>query len=256
MVPIFKKHSRILICLLLIAMLAVSATTFAVTHAAPASVTSSIVSIANANVGKLACSTNSAGGKGYYTSCTGAGGAPELWCSDFAHWVWAKAGAYTNGLSPAAGSFGLYGSLHSTPQVGDAVLFDYNGNGYADHVALVVSVNSTAHTIVTIGGDEGNTGPGSTHVHKDGPYSDHLGFSSFMGQSISGYVSPRSAMTKVVAAPGAKALPAGKTFPTKKWTVSTSPNAPASYNGSKDGTLLAGTNYVYCKEWGSKVGSS
>ena len=149
-----------------------------------------IVSIAEANLGKGPCSTNSAGGKGYYTSCTGAGGVPEAWCADFAHWVWAQAGVITDGLTAAAGSFGLYGELQSTPHVGDAVVFNYNGQGYADHVALVIQVNSDG-TVVSIGGDEGPGPVASNLVQKDGPYSDAIGPSSYWGMSISGYVTPR-----------------------------------------------------------------
>jgi hypothetical protein len=142
-----------------------------------------------ANVGKGACSTNSAGGAGYYTSCHGNGGSPENWCADFAKWVWMEAGADVSGLSPAAGSFGYYGSgLHSTPHVGDAVLFDYNGAGYADHVAVVTSINSNG-TITSIGGNERNGNPAYSTVASD-TYSPGTGYSSYWGMTISGYVSP------------------------------------------------------------------
>lgn len=151
--------------------------------------TADIVSIADANMGHHACDTNSAGGQGYYTSCTGDGGSPENWCSDFAMWVWAQAGYDVGGLSPAAGSFGEYGSgLHSTPQVGDAVVFNYNGAGYADHVAIVTAVNGDG-TIQSIGGNE-VTNDASTSSVNSNTYNGAVGYSSYWGMNISGYVSP------------------------------------------------------------------
>lgn len=69
----------------------------------------------------------------------------------------------------------------------DAIVFGYDGHGFAQHIALVVSVNTHTHTIVSVGGNErGGTGV----VAKDGPYSWTLGFSSFMGMTISGYIAP------------------------------------------------------------------
>ncbi|MCG6500018.1 CHAP domain-containing protein [Kitasatospora sp. A2-31] len=159
---------------------------------AHASVGSNIVGIALANNYKTACATNSAGGTGFYSSCTGNGGRPENWCADFAKWVWAQAGVNVAGLTPAAGSFGRYnGGLHSTPHVGDAVVFAYDGAGYADHVAIVTEVGNG--TIKTIGGNEGGQRgnfAATSRVRLDGPYSSALGYSSYMGQRISGYVSP------------------------------------------------------------------
>ncbi|MFB8257737.1 CHAP domain-containing protein [Kitasatospora purpeofusca] len=159
---------------------------------AHASVGSNITGIALANNYKTACATNSAGTTGFYSSCTGNGGQPEHWCADFAKWVWAKAGVNVSGLTPAAGSFGQYnGGLHSTPHVGDAVVFNYNGAGYADHVAIVTEVGNGQ--IKTIGGNEGGQRgnfAATSRVRLDGPYNSALGYSSYMGQSISGYVSP------------------------------------------------------------------
>jgi hypothetical protein len=149
-----------------------------------------IATVAEANLGKHACSINSAGGKGFYTSCTGAGGKPEAWCADFVKWVWSEAGVNVEGLTPAAGSFGEYGPVTAMPHVGDAVLYNYDGHGYADHVTLVVAVNSNG-TIVRIGGDEGNhTSYSTTTVDKDGPFRSAVG-SRDSGQKLSGYVRPR-----------------------------------------------------------------
>ncbi|MGW3039856.1 CHAP domain-containing protein, partial [Kitasatospora sp. NPDC001159] len=154
---------------------------------ASASVGSSIAATAQANLGDKACSTNSAGGTGYYSSCTGG---PEPWCADFAKWVWAQNGVDVNGLTPGAGSFGRYnGGLHSTPHVGDAILFNYNGYDYADHVAVVTAVGDG--TVTTIGGNEhGVSGNWSaTSSVRQSTHSSAIGY-SWGGQRISGYVSP------------------------------------------------------------------
>jgi hypothetical protein len=166
----------------------------------------SIASIALANVGKMACSTNSLGGQAFDSSCTGYGGSPEYWCADFARWVWAAAGVDTSGLSPAAGSFFVYGQDHGTlsgtPQVGDAVVFDYKGGGYADHVAIVVQVNGD-QSIETVSGDWGGESgsepqfAGSSHVVLNTPaYSSTLGSKpSVMGMTISGFISPAGGLS-------------------------------------------------------------
>ncbi|MGW0031030.1 FG-GAP-like repeat-containing protein [Streptomyces sp. NPDC003314] len=146
---------------------------FAGTQPASASVGSTIMGIAAQNLGNGPCDTNSAGGSGYYGSCG------EAWCADFAKWVWAQAGVDVTGLTPAAGSFGQYnGGLKGTPHVGDAVVFNYNGAGYADHVALVKSINADG-TITTIGGNQ--SGAVTQGTIKNGYYNS---------QRVDGYVSP------------------------------------------------------------------
>lgn len=153
--------------------------------------TGDIVTITNANLGYHACDTNSAGGQGYNSSCTGAAGSPENWCADFVGWVWAQAGYNVSGLTPAAGSFGQYGAgLHPDPQVGDAVVFDDDGNGNADHVAIVTAVNPDG-TIESIGGNEVTNDPSTSSVNQDS-YDGAVGDSSYWGMTISGYVSPTS----------------------------------------------------------------
>ena len=229
-----------------------------------------IASIAIGQIGTTACSP------GYYSSCTGNGGRPEYWCSDFAHWVWHKAGVNTDGLTPAAGSFGEYGPLRRTPAVGDAVLFGYNGAGYAQHVAIVVQVNSNG-TIKSVGGDENGQSGGNwaatATVAEDGPYSGAVGYSSYMEMYLSGYVAPSgsggadgggggtsgNAYTgPIVAPPGGANPPAGTTPPSTKRWVNTFGSAPGYAGGwTRVGTLYANTsNYVFCKEWGAKITDS
>jgi hypothetical protein len=160
-----------------------------------------VASIALANVGDTACGLNSQGGHGYGSSCTGNGGQPEYWCSDFAKWVWAAAGADVGGLTPAAGSFYCYGqkngTLSNTPHVGDAVVYDYQGSCWADHVALVTQVNANG-TIVTASGDwNGQSGSqayfaSTAHVIVNQPaYPGVVGSTpGAIGMTISGFISP------------------------------------------------------------------
>jgi hypothetical protein len=81
--------------------------------------------------------------------------------------------------------------------VGDAVVFDYQGGGVADHVAIVTQVNSNG-TIETVSGDWGGSGSSeaafastSAVVHNAPAYSSAEGsVPGIMGMTISGYVAP------------------------------------------------------------------
>ena len=158
---------------------------------------------ARANLGKGACSRNSWGGRGFFSSCDGNGGLPEYWCADFARSMWYHAGVKnTRELSAAAGSFYCYGekhrTLHNHPHVGDAVVFDYHGNCSADHVAIVTYVTSDGKGIDTISGDwDGESGSeahfaSTSHVIRNSPhYDDRVGdWPAIMGMKISGFISP------------------------------------------------------------------
>jgi hypothetical protein len=118
---------------------------------------------------------------------------PGQWCAEFGMWVWNKADVNTSGLNAGAGSFYIYGQNHhtlsNTPAVGDAVVFGYNGAGYAQHMAIVVEVNTSRHTIHSVGGNERG---GAGVVAEDGPYSWTVGYSSYWGMDISGYIAPVS----------------------------------------------------------------
>ena len=161
-----------------------------------------VSSLALANVGGMACTKNSLGGYSFDSSCTGNGGQPEYWCADFARWVWEHVGAqHTSELTAAAGSFYVYGQNHgtlsNTPKLGDAVVFNYQGGGVADHVALVTQVNGNG-TIETVSGDwNGQSGSeaqfaSTSHVVLNSPaYPSTVGTSpGVMGMTISGYISP------------------------------------------------------------------
>jgi hypothetical protein len=147
-------------------------------------------------IGQRACTRMTAGKPGFFTSCHGNGGQPEFWCSDFARWIWWKAGAAdTDTLNPAAASFANYGPVRRKPKVGDAVVFNYRGGIH--HVAIVVRVNPNG-TIISVGGDEqGGTSDiqavfaGNSSVCRDGPYDSTPGtVVPSIGLSIRGYVSP------------------------------------------------------------------
>jgi hypothetical protein len=160
-----------------------------------------VASIAMDNVGNTACGLNSQGGHGFESSCTGNGGQPEYWCADFAKWVWAAAGADVGGLTAAAGSFYCYGenngTLSNKPHVGDAVVFDYQGGCWADHVAIVSQVNPDG-SIVTVSGDwNGKSGSqayfastASVVVNKPA-FPGVVGSTpGVIGMTISGFISP------------------------------------------------------------------
>lgn len=167
---------------------------------------SAIVSLALANVGGMACAKNSLGGHAFESSCTGNGGQPEYWCADFAQWVWANSGVDTTGLDAAAGSFYVYGqkngTLSNTPVPGAAVVFDYQGGGVADHVAIVTQVNSNG-TIESVSGDWGGqsgseaTFSSTSHVVLNSPaYASAVGGTpSVIGMTISGYIQPKGGLS-------------------------------------------------------------
>jgi surface antigen len=137
-----------------------------------------------------ACGPNRVDGGGYFSSCEHHH-AKEEWCADFARWVWFQAGALnTDVLTPAAGSFGIYGPVRTSgPKVGDAVLFGYNDeNKTALHVAIVVEVRSDGK-IVSVSGNLGANDETSV-VTVDNPYNSNAGSMGGPNSPLSGYVSP------------------------------------------------------------------
>ncbi|HXW33171.1 MAG TPA: CHAP domain-containing protein, partial [Acidimicrobiales bacterium] len=173
--------------LILIGSLAISTGIFV--RPAAAFTGNGVANLALANLGENYCSTNSLGGTGFENSCSA-----QEWCADFAKWVWANEGAGDPGtLTAAAGSFYVYGqdyeTLSDTPAVGDAVVFNYGyeGAGTAQHVAIVVAVNGSQ--VTSVGGDEGSGSTTQTTVEED-TYNGAIGYSSYWGMDISGYVAP------------------------------------------------------------------
>lgn len=153
------------------------------------------------NLGGTACGGNSLGQSSFFSSCTGNGGQPEYWCADFVRWVWAEKGFDTSELTAAAGSFYVYGQNHGTlsnsPSPGAAVVFDYGGGGYADHVAIVTRVNADG-SIETASGDwNGQSGSeayfsSTSSVVLNAPaYGSAVGSTpGIIGMTISGFIRP------------------------------------------------------------------
>lgn len=176
--------------------LAVSVLTAVVATPAGASpLTDGISATARAENGNSYCAHGGyVGGPNQSSSCTGGTTRTHAWCADFAGWVWARNGVTGLGtLDDRAASFmdygKKYGTLSQTPHVGDAVVYNYNGSDYADHVALVTGVNGDTVTIT--GGNQGGF-PG--HVSTNSTTSWRVGQAPWR-QTISGYISPAGTST-------------------------------------------------------------
>ncbi|MFF5802646.1 CHAP domain-containing protein [Streptomyces sp. NPDC012746] len=188
--------------------LAVTAlTTVAISPAGASPLTDGISSTAQAENGNGACAHGGyVGGPNQSSSCRGGTTRTHAWCADFAGWVWARNGVTGLGtLDDRAASFmdygKKYGTLSNTPHVGDAVVYNYNGSDYADHVAVVTGVSG--NTVTITGGNQGGY-PGHVSTYSTTKWS--VG-SSPWGQRISGYISP--AGTSTPSYPNPASLPAG-----------------------------------------------
>lgn len=216
-----RPLQRIVATAALVAAVFMPGAPLAVMRSASAAATVSIAALAAANLGKGAgnCSTvnssdNSLGGSQFNGSCTAYHSGAEYWCANFVKWVWQNAVSGTinvAGLDASAASFYSYGSRNETlhtspsyqPQVGDAIVYDYDGQGHADHVGLVTSVSSDG-TITTENGDwSGVLGYGMAKFAETSevmvttlqPNEVAVGStpSSMDGMTISAYVTPATA---------------------------------------------------------------
>ncbi|MFI6449433.1 CHAP domain-containing protein [Kitasatospora sp. NPDC050543] len=159
---------------------------------------SGIASTAKSQLGADACGKNNKGydgGKLQHNSCKN-GREAHAWCADFAGWVWAKNGVkHVDELTDAAASFYTYGvkhkTVHKTPKIGDAIVYNYGGGMGDDHVALVTGVRKNSAgkivSITVIGGNQGAT-PG--HVTEHANVTQFKVGDAPFGKPISGYVSP------------------------------------------------------------------
>jgi hypothetical protein len=120
----------------------------------------------------------------------------NAWCAEFVGYVWGQAGADTQGLDAGAASFvegyaeSHPGTLHEdagyTPQVGDAVVYDYspdNAPPRAAHVAIITAVDPDG--AVTI--ENGNWG---NVTHEETVYNFRVGSQNTGGQNVTAFVSP------------------------------------------------------------------
>ncbi|WP_329201511.1 MULTISPECIES: CHAP domain-containing protein [unclassified Streptomyces] len=161
-------------------------------NAQAASLGANIAATAKGQIGAGPCGLNNKGsywGRG--TKQTGSCGPhhteAHAWCADFVGWVWWKngVGGRMNELTDGAASFTDYGSLHGTPKVGDAILYNLgDGRFENDHVAIVVAISGQKITVV--GGNQGK--PGSVSAHHWPSYK--VGTVVNGTQKISGYVTP------------------------------------------------------------------
>ncbi|MBS2031832.1 MAG: peptidoglycan-binding protein [Deltaproteobacteria bacterium] len=122
-----------------------------------------ILAVAEGEIGTLEYGDTNNGPCAKYPGYFGRG--PESWCADFASWVLTHAGypyndAWCPGIVSNAKSNGTW--THS-PQPGDLVLFDWNGDGVADHVGIVKSVNGDG-SIQTIEGNSDKPGTSQSGV--------------------------------------------------------------------------------------------
>jgi len=114
----------------------------------------------------------------------------EAWCSDFANWVWANAGAGINGLTAYSYSFVTWGQQHGTfkagptnnPQPGDAVVWATSPTNSA-HIGTVMAVRNDGW-IKVISGNDGNGQVGGQNNWFN------PATSSIDGDPIIGYTSP------------------------------------------------------------------
>lgn len=108
------------------------------------------------------------------------------WCAAFVSWVLKQAGwtdftshscnSWRNWLM-RAGKWGAQGSY--SPKAGDLVIFDWEGDGVADHIGIVTANGgSTVYTI------EGNTGDPTGRTSKDGVFNKSRSVGSIMGYGV------------------------------------------------------------------------
>lgn len=110
----------------------------------------------------------------------------RAWCADFAKFAFYWGGAKYSGLNAAASSFKSYGINNGTwhgrgsgyvPRKGDAAVYDWDGNGTIDHVAIVTSYYDTStdgnHYVVG-----GNQSDGVTHPQYSNWASSIVGYTS------------------------------------------------------------------------------
>ena len=115
-----------------------------------------LLQVAAGEVGTLETGTNT-GLCEKYPNYFGRGA--ESWCADFVSYCMTKAGMPLNDpwCPSIVNKFQASGQWkgNTNPQAGDIVLFDWNGDGVADHVGIVKGVNGDG-SIQTIEGNTGN----------------------------------------------------------------------------------------------------
>ncbi|MFC6082808.1 FG-GAP-like repeat-containing protein [Sphaerisporangium aureirubrum] len=189
-----------------VAVTAVTAGTAAPANAA--TLRQQIVSVAQAQLADSARNVEKPAGSNcnYYTgvfrtwkSSSGCGSGDGVqfrdsdWCADFSKYVWKTAGVpyaatpETSGgvLTGWASSFKDYGTGNNTwhtrssgytPQAGDSLVFDWEGDGTIDHVGIVTSADGS--TVRTIEGNSGDRVKANSYSRSSGSivgYSEPVG---------------------------------------------------------------------------------
>ena len=92
----------------------------------------------------------------------------QKWCAMFVSWVFHHAGhplghiQTRNGIHHCQSAHNYYkekGKLTTNPQLGDIVIYDWEGNGHADHIGIFIKWTDTNKTAIEAW--EGNTSPAS-----------------------------------------------------------------------------------------------
>jgi len=115
-----------------------------------------ILQMAESQIGTLETGTN--GGPCLkYPNYFGRGS--ESWCADFVSWTLTHAGVpFNNPYCPSiVNNAKANGTWTHSPQPGDLVLYDWDGDGVSDHVGIVKSLNSDG-SIQTIEGNSAKPG--------------------------------------------------------------------------------------------------
>ena len=123
------------------------------------------------------------------------GTAAEAWCSDFAQFIWQRAGIPTQGITGWAASFVTWGHAHHRVQmgtrfrarVGDAIVWGQRSPLYGTHVAIIVSARGKYIDVVS--GNSGGDFPGyGVGVWRWGPFVGST--STVSGYKVLGVVQP------------------------------------------------------------------
>ncbi|MCJ0868329.1 CHAP domain-containing protein [Streptomyces sp. AP-93] len=116
----------------------------------------------------------------------------RAWCSDFAKYTWYWGGAKVTGLNASAASFRDYGRANGTwhtraqvaantyvPKKGDAVSYDWEGDGIIDHVGVLTAYSTTYKAYFSV---EGNSSDKLTYKNTK---------QSAVSPYVVGYTSPK-----------------------------------------------------------------
>lgn len=189
-----KKVKKALSLIISLSILIITAVPFETYAASESTLRSSVVSVAEGEIGYTGTSTSSKYGDWY--------GYQGSWCTTFVFWCFNKAGSQNNvklygSIIPNGGNcnsmiswFSDKGRYHTrssgySPKAGDLVFFDWSGNGSSQHVGIVTGTSgSTVYTI------EGNcSGQVKARTYTSGGSKPYNNISAIMGYGAPDYSS-------------------------------------------------------------------